>query len=1751
MALGVLNNLSAIYAENNLNNTSNSLQKVLEQLSSGSKINSGADDAAGLSLVNGLQANSQALVQSETNATEGVGLLDVADGALSQVTNLLDRAITLATEASNGTLNSSQEAAANQEYTTILAEINNIGSTTTYNQQSVFTGNTVAIYTGDSSTTGSSIDNLKIHTLSVSSVGDTNGQMSYSSGQDNVFIDLSNDGHNAAVTDSLNGGANGSTTINVGYINKGAQGALTQATAAISVGSGTSYANTAQGLIQAINNSGLGLTATFSTAAAAGDAAAATASAANNGGGSAIDTGIEISASGIGTGTSGAGVVGALSLAAGDTLGGTLTIVGADGNNHNITLGMSDATDTLANLESTINGAGYGVTASLNQAGTELTFTTADPKVTVSASNLTQNTQPTTTTTIVEDSGLGSLTVGNISDTLSGTLNIQEGASQGGKVDSLTLGQAGTMTLAQLKTTINQDAAYGITASLNTSMVNGHAAGTVLTFQKTNSDAGTPSISGSNIEDIADPTVAVGGTLGSLSVASASDTFATGASGYLTITSGIDGSTSTLNLGATGANATNTLANLAQTINNKDLGITAAVDNTGTKLTFTQTSGSYPAGIGGTGLVDTTYTTAPVAIAAATTLGTITAQNASDALSVGTAGSGLVLSGNGVNVLGSLTVNDNTSAADADAWELSGTLNLKDSTGGAQTINLATAGAGGTALTLNSLATYLNSGAGSGWGIHATYNAGTGTNPASLTFTSATGGSAAIVSSPGLGGATGVAGADTAVVTAATSAVDLGDGTQTLAQVAAAINGYTALDGVTAVVNAQAAGTHAAGTVLTLEEAPAGTNGSVSIAAGQTLTDTPGSQTVSTGIYAVSDTLGSLTVKNTTDTLSGVLDYTDASGNPGQILLGTTGTTDTLADLAATITGDKALGITASLNKAQNGVAAGTVLTFTANASDVQTPTITNNGNIQDTIGAVSNPTINVAPAVPGVNLGVLTAASSSDYLTGTLEVTNAAGVTTAYGYSGQTLAEIAASFNQPPGEPNSPFGSGITANLVGKVLTFTGAGNNAISGVGLQDYTPSSTTNETVATGTVLDTLTVAHAGDTVTGTIGITSAVSGTTTPVVLNANQTLADIQDDFAGINWGGGYQDLSTYGITATLNQAGTGLTFTQTLGESKTGNVTNTSLADVYTPAASTLSIAAGGSLANTLTVNNANDPLTGTLTIQEGADGKNTNSTYNLAGKTLAGIAADFNTGSEKSLGITATVNGSVLTFTQTPGDIGVANVTGSNLVDDTASSNKAITMTTGTMQDTLSVNDASDVLGGTLNITSGISGLAAPAITLGSVINGTDTLTDLAKTINSNATYGITANLNPSGTQLTFTQTSGGLLAAVGGAGITDSKSATIAPSSNLGSITVATAGDKLSGTLSGLEGDGVTAFPSIVLGQAGQTDTLANLANYLNVTHAGYGITAALNPSGTQITFSASSGDAGAPTLGNQGTLFDTTPSLATAISLSETPTSGLANVTDLGYLNILSTDTLSGTLNIGSNKIAIGSTDNTAATLATAINQGSYGISATYSAATGDLTFTSSNSSLSIGTSQLSETPLNSSTTTGVGALNGVATTTSGYYSLGISGYVQDTSTAVTINNATTYGGTQNVGITTDTNGAGGTATINYSDASGQSLSGTDLLDQTDAAAALNSINTAITDVAALDGYIGAQINTLQAIGSVLTTQQENVVSAQNALQATDYASATSSMSKYEILSQTGIAALAQANTVQQEVTKLLQ
>jgi flagellin len=168
MAISILNNIASLTAQNQLSITQTNLQKTLFQLSSGSRINSGADDAAGLAIANGLQANITALTQSANNASSGIGSLQVADGALSQVTTLLNRAVTLSTEAATGTVSSAQRGALDAEFVQIKAEIDRIGSTTTFNGTSVFTASTTSIFLSDAAS--SSQIGVTVGTLASSAV---------------------------------------------------------------------------------------------------------------------------------------------------------------------------------------------------------------------------------------------------------------------------------------------------------------------------------------------------------------------------------------------------------------------------------------------------------------------------------------------------------------------------------------------------------------------------------------------------------------------------------------------------------------------------------------------------------------------------------------------------------------------------------------------------------------------------------------------------------------------------------------------------------------------------------------------------------------------------------------------------------------------------------------------------------------------------------------------------------------------------------------------------------------------------------------------------------------------------------------------------------------------------------------------------------------------------------------------------------------------------------------------------------------------------------------------------------------------------------------------------------------------------------------------------------------------------------------------------------------------------------------------
>jgi flagellin len=726
MSLGVLNNLSAMYAENNLNNTTSSLNTVLQQLSSGSRINSGADDAAGLSLVNGLQANSMALTQSETNAQEGVGLLQVADGALSQVTSLLNRAVTLATEASNGTLNTTQDAAANQEYQSILSEVSNIGSTTTYNDTQVFNSNT-NIYTGDSSTAGASVDALNIRSLSSANVGDSSGTMAYSSGANNVFLDLSTSGKNASVTDTL-GTVTSTTTVAVSYLSQGANGSAVSATANISVGAGTNYSNTAQGMISAINNSGLGITATFGTATQAGTGAASTATGADDVASSLLtggsDTGIIISGKGVGVNnnssaagySNGSGEVGTLTTSTtADTLSGTLNITGSDGQAHAITLGTANSTDTLANLEATVNAAGYGVTASLNTAsvtnatgahgvGTVLSFTTASSTATVStigatdtqgASVLTLGAAGTSPAVNTIGHVITSITANSATDTLTGVLTLTPGGATAGTPANLNLagGTVNSLFNSTNGTALSALTTAGITATVN-------AAGTGVTFTETATTAVGAALaltSGSQIQDSAAAT----GT----AVVTQTNAAATGAFGTVTTSNANDTLSGTLTIGNTAitlgtAGSTDTLSNLMTYINSNSTlhttdGVTASLNTTGsaTVLTLTGTTATddtvYGTSVGTTLALTGTPTSSTTA--AATTLGTLAlpgGRTSSDALS------GTLTVGTESITLGSAATS--STPGTATMTELAETIN-----GGNYGFN-ATLNSAGTAMTLTS-----------------------------------------------------------------------------------------------------------------------------------------------------------------------------------------------------------------------------------------------------------------------------------------------------------------------------------------------------------------------------------------------------------------------------------------------------------------------------------------------------------------------------------------------------------------------------------------------------------------------------------------------------------------------------------------------------------------------------------------------------------------------------------------------------------------------------------------------------------------------------------------------------------------------------------------------------------------------------------------------------------------------------------------------------------------------------------------
>ncbi len=133
MGLRINTNVAAIDTGRILNRNTQALNKSLQRLSSGLRINSAADDAAGLAIAEGFNSMVRGSDMAQRNAQDGVSMVQTAEGALSETTNILQRIRELALQASNGTLVTTNRTAINNEVTELIAQIDSIAKDTDFN----------------------------------------------------------------------------------------------------------------------------------------------------------------------------------------------------------------------------------------------------------------------------------------------------------------------------------------------------------------------------------------------------------------------------------------------------------------------------------------------------------------------------------------------------------------------------------------------------------------------------------------------------------------------------------------------------------------------------------------------------------------------------------------------------------------------------------------------------------------------------------------------------------------------------------------------------------------------------------------------------------------------------------------------------------------------------------------------------------------------------------------------------------------------------------------------------------------------------------------------------------------------------------------------------------------------------------------------------------------------------------------------------------------------------------------------------------------------------------------------------------------------------------------------------------------------------------------------------------------------------------------------------------------------------------
>lgn len=251
--VGIITNSASLNAQNNLSKSQNDLQTSLQRLSSGLRINSAKDDAAGLAISDRMTSQIRGLNQAVRNANDGISLAQTAEGALGESTNILQRMRELAIQSANDTNSASDRANLQKEVTQLQSELNRIAETTTFNGKNILDGS----FTSAKFHVGANADqtiNVSIGASAATDMGaysaSSEGNMEATAASSAVLADLARAGGDEVITVA---GPTGSENVTLDAaasakefadsVNDKDTGVTATATTTVDIAAGADFAN--------------------------------------------------------------------------------------------------------------------------------------------------------------------------------------------------------------------------------------------------------------------------------------------------------------------------------------------------------------------------------------------------------------------------------------------------------------------------------------------------------------------------------------------------------------------------------------------------------------------------------------------------------------------------------------------------------------------------------------------------------------------------------------------------------------------------------------------------------------------------------------------------------------------------------------------------------------------------------------------------------------------------------------------------------------------------------------------------------------------------------------------------------------------------------------------------------------------------------------------------------------------------------------------------------------------------------------------------------------------------------------------------------------------------------------------------------------------------------------------------------------------------------------------------------------------